>query len=60
GTSTLGGIGTIFGAIIGALIMASLTSGLQLLNVPAAWQYILKGIVLVLAVYTDVYMKKNR
>ena len=60
GTSTLGGIGTIFGAIVGALIMASLTSGLQMLNVPAAWQYILKGIVLVLAVYTDVYMKKNR
>jgi len=60
GTSTLGGIGTIFGAIIGALIMASLTSGLQMLNVPAAWQYILKGLVLVLAVYADVYMKKNQ
>ena len=60
GTSTLGGTGTIFGAIIGALIMASLTSGLQMLNVPAAWQYILKGLVLILAVYADVYMKKNR
>ena len=60
GTSTLGGIGTIFGAIIGALIMASLTSGLQMLNVPAAWQYILKGLVLVLAVYADVYMKKKQ
>ena len=60
GTSTLGGIGTIFGAIIGSLIMASLTSGLQMLNVPAAWQYILKGIVLIMAVFTDVYMKKNR
>ena len=60
GTSTLGGVGTIFGAIIGSLIMASLTSGLQMLNVPAAWQYILKGIVLVLAVYADVYLKKNR
>ena len=60
GTSTLGGIGTVFGAIIGALLMASLTSGLQMLNVPAAWQYILNGIVLVLAVYADVYMKKNQ
>ncbi len=60
GTSTLGGIGTIFGAIIGALIMASLTSGLQMMNVPAAWQYILKGLVLILAVYADVYMKKNQ
>lgn len=60
GTSTLGGAGTIFGAIIGSLIMASLTSGLQMLNVPAAWQYVLKGIVLVVAVYADVYLKKNR
>ncbi len=60
GTSTLGGIGTVFGAIIGALMMSSLTSGLQMLNVPAAWQYILKGIVLVLAVTADVYLKKRK
>jgi D-xylose transport system permease protein len=60
GTSTLGGIGTIFGAIIGALIMASLTSGLQMMNVTAAWQYILKGLVLVLAVLADVYLKKKK
>jgi len=60
GTSTLGGIGTIFGAIIGSLMIASLTSGLQMMNVPAAWQYVLKGIVLVMAVYADVYLKKNR
>jgi D-xylose transport system permease protein len=60
GTSTLGGEGTIFGAMIGALIMASLTNGLQLMNVPAAYQYVLTGLVLVLAVYADVYFKKNR
>jgi len=60
GTSTLGGEGTVFGAMIGALIMASLTNGLQILNVPSSWQYVVKGIVLILAVYTDVYFKKNR
>lgn len=60
GTSTLGGIGTIFGAIIGALMMSSLTSGLQMMNVSAAWQYVLKGIVLVLAVTADVYLKKKK
>jgi D-xylose transport system permease protein len=60
GTSTLGGVGTIFGAIIGAMIMASLTSGLQMMNVTAAWQYILKGLVLVLAVLADVYLKKKK
>ena len=40
--------------------MASLTNGLQMMNVAAAWQYILKGLVLVLAVYSDVYLKRNR
>ncbi len=60
GTSTLGGEGTVFGAMIGSLIMASLTNGLQILNVPSSWQYVVKGIVLILAVYTDVYFKKNR
>jgi len=60
GTSTLGGEGTIFGAMIGSLIMASLTNGLQILNVPSSWQYVVKGAVLILAVYTDVYFKKNR
>lgn len=59
GTSTLGGSGTIFGAMIGALIMASLNTGLQMLNVAPAWQYVLRGAVLVLAVIIDVYFKKS-
>jgi D-xylose transport system permease protein len=60
GTSPMGGVGTVFGAIIGSLIMSSLTNGLQLLNVQPAWQYIVKGAILVAAVYVDVYFKKNR
>ena len=60
GTSPLGGVGTIWGAMVGSLIMASLTNGLQIMNVAAAWQYVLKGIVLVLAVYADVQLKKGR
>jgi D-xylose transport system permease protein len=59
GTSTLGGSGTIFGALVGALIMASLNTGLQMLNVAPAWQYILRGGVLILAVLADVYFKKG-
>ena len=59
GTSPLGGVGTVFGALIGALIMSSLTSGLQMMNVQPAWQYLLKGVVLVLAVYADVYFKRK-
>ncbi|MGB8211913.1 MAG: sugar ABC transporter permease [Anaerolineales bacterium] len=60
GTSTLGGVGTIPGALIGALIIASLTTGLQMMNVQPAWQYVLKAIVLVVAVLADVYFKRNR
>jgi D-xylose transport system permease protein len=59
GTSTLGGSGTIFGALVGALIMASLNTGLQMMNVAPAWQYVLRGFVLVLAVIIDVYFKKS-
>jgi len=60
GASPAGGEGTIFGAMIGALIMASLTNGLQIMNFPAAWQYVVQGIILVLAVLGDVYLKRNR
>ncbi len=60
GASGLGGVGTIFGAMIGALIMASLTNGLQIMNVPAAWQYVVSGFVLVFAVFADVAMKRNK
>ena len=60
GTSTLGGVGTIPGAMIGGLIMASLTTGLQMLNAPAASTYVIKGMVLVVAVVADMYFKRNK
>jgi len=60
GTSTLGGSGTIFGALIGALIMSSLTTGLQMMNVQPYVQYLVKGAVLVLAVLLDVSFKKTK
>jgi D-xylose transport system permease protein len=60
GTSPLGGVGTIPGVLIGALIIASLTTGLQMLNVAPAWQYVVKAIILVVAVFIDVYFKEHR
>jgi D-xylose transport system permease protein len=60
GTSTLGGVGTIFGAMIGSLIITGLTNGLQIMNVPSAWQYVISGLVLVIAVGADMFMKRNR
>ena len=53
GTSLAGGIGTIYGAMIGALMMQSIQSGMALLNLPAAYQNIVVGTVLVFAVWVD-------
>jgi D-xylose transport system permease protein len=60
GTSPLGGVGTIPGALIGALIIGSLTTGLQMMNVAPAWQFVVKAVILVLAVLVDYQFKKNR
>ncbi len=60
GTSLMGGEGTIFGAIVGSLIMASLENGMSVMNMDVFWQYIVRGLVLIFAVYIDVVSKKNR
>jgi D-xylose transport system permease protein len=58
GTSLAGGVGTVFGAIMGALIMSSLDNGMSMLDVPTFWQLIVKGGILLLAVWLDVKTKK--
>lgn len=55
GTSLMGGRGTVFGAVLGALILASLDNGMSLLNVENWAQYVVKGGVLVAAVGFDMY-----
>lgn len=54
GTSMRGGSGTVLGAVIGALIMASLDNGMSMLSVESYWQMIVKGSILLLAVWLDV------
>ena len=54
GASSRGGVGTVYGALIGALIMASLDNGMSMLGVDAFWQMIVKGSILLLAVWIDV------
>jgi D-xylose transport system permease protein len=59
GTSLAGGLGTIYGAMLGALLMQSIQSGMALLNLPAAFQNIVVGTVLVIAVWLDqIYRRK--
>ena len=60
GTSMRGGSGTVHGALIGALVMASLDNGMEQMNVDTSWQMIVKGLVLVLAVWVDVLSGSSR
>jgi inositol transport system permease protein len=58
GTSLSGGIGTVWGTVVGALIIGVLNNSLDLLNVSAYWQQIMKGAIIVIAIIID--ERKNR
>lgn len=60
GTSMRGGYGTVYGALIGALVMASLDNGMSMLDVDTYWQMIVKGGILMLAVWVDVSTRASR
>ena len=59
GTALAGGAGTIYGAILGALIMQSLQSGMAMVGMPTPYQNIVVGVVLVLAVLIDTIYRKR-
>lgn len=58
GASTTGGIGRLSGALIGGLIMAVMSNGMQLMGTSTSTQQIVKGAVLLLAVAFDVWNKQ--
>ena len=60
GTALAGGFGTIYGAILGALIMQALYSGMAMVGVDAPFQNIVVGAVLVLAVWIDIVYRKRK
>jgi D-xylose transport system permease protein len=60
GTSLMGGRGTVWGALLGALVMASIDNGMSLMNTEAFWQPIIKGAILVLAVALDMMGRKGK
>lgn len=57
GASSTGGIGTVIGAIIGALVMGVLNNGMSIMGIGSDWQMTIKGFVLLMAVAFDVYSK---
>ena len=59
GTSLSGGVGTIYGAILGAFVMQSLQTGMVLIGFDAAIQQVVVGSVLVLAVFLDILYRRN-
>lgn len=59
GTSMAGGSGKIGGTIIGGLIIGVLNNGLNLMNVNSFWQYVVKGAVILLAVFIDYVRSKK-
>ncbi len=59
GTSFVGGIGSIWGTLIGGLIIAVMSNGLILTGVPDIWQYIVKGLVIIGAVTLDHFRQSS-
>lgn len=59
GASTTGGIGTVIGAIVGAFVMGVMNNGMSIMGVNIDWQQVIKGMVLLLAVFFDVSQKNK-
>jgi putative multiple sugar transport system permease protein len=59
GAAVTGGVGTVIGAVVGGLIMATMSNGMQLMGIEQPIQSVVKGIVLLLAVAFDIYNKRR-
>lgn len=59
GTSLMGGVGSIWGTVIGALIIGVMNNGLTILGLSSFWQYVAKGVVIILAVLLDKWRQKQ-
>lgn len=59
GTSLSGGRGTMLGTIIGAFIMSVLTNGLRIMGVAQEWQIVVTGVIIIVAVYVDMLLRRQ-
>jgi putative multiple sugar transport system permease protein len=59
GVSAGGGIGTVIGVIVGGLVMSAINNGMILMNLGAHYQYVVKALILILAVFYDVYSRRK-
>jgi putative multiple sugar transport system permease protein len=59
GVSASGGIGTVVGVIVGGLVMSAINNGMSLMNLGQHYQYVVKALILLLAVFYDVYTRRK-
>ena len=59
GVSASGGIGTVVGVIVGGLVMSAINNGMSLMNLGTHYQYVVKALILLLAVFYDVYTRRK-
>ncbi len=59
GAAVTGGVGKIIGAVIGAFIIGVMNNGMSIMGIGIDWQFVIKGAVLMLAVFLDVYFKNK-
>ena len=59
GVSASGGIGTVVGVIVGGLVMSAINNGMSLMNLGAHYQYVVKALILLLAVFYDIYTRRK-
>ena len=60
GTSLFGGVGRVVSALFGALVIVSISNGLDLLNISSGTKFVITGLVLLAAVLVDAYAKRRR
>ena len=59
GTSLMGGLGTITGSIIGAFLIGTLNNGMDLLDINSNYQMVIKGLIIIFAVWSDARTKQK-
>ena len=59
GVSLFGGRGSVFGALLGALIIAGIDNGMSMLNIEISWQQMIKGMIIIVMVWVDVNFRKK-
>ena len=60
GASAFGGSGSVGGVVIGALLLGVINMGMSIMGIGDSWQYVVKGVVILLAVFLDYFRNKGK